>query len=396
MKKCIFNLETTKIELHFDKSDYIALSEDKKKELKRLFLWSKMGGCWVSRCIEPHLHRAREFAKELGFPEEERQGERLLYAEKLEKQSERAEARAERYDERAVKAERRGDGLQSELNSYQGDTAFFTQPIIGGHAGSRAFANYREKLYKRYHKGFEEYRKSEYYQQRAEAARNTAEHSKLTDKTYLFNKIKECKKTIKGYEGYIVKAEETLYKIENGQEVRNYKKEIITAEAARKAIESYLEQVEIYMDRQAFFENHFESLGGFKFTKADIKKGYIINGDYVALNIGSENVTAIKNFRECTIPLYYIDSVQETKNKIVMRHNFTAGDSVTATDNNCEKKDVYNRKILEVNETDVTLDEPINGQVKFEVRQFWTRDDQPNEFYINIDRWHGAKLRKVL
>ncbi len=88
----IFNLETTKIELHFEKSEYNALTDEQRSKLKSAFLWSRSGSCWVSRAKEPNLWRAKQVAKELGFTEEQRNGERLTYAEQVERQSERAEA----------------------------------------------------------------------------------------------------------------------------------------------------------------------------------------------------------------------------------------------------------------------------------------------------------------
>ena len=45
MRQYIFNLETTKIELHFEKSEYNALTAEQKADLKSAFLWSRTGGC---------------------------------------------------------------------------------------------------------------------------------------------------------------------------------------------------------------------------------------------------------------------------------------------------------------------------------------------------------------
>ncbi|GHT18126.1 hypothetical protein AGMMS49573_10870 [Endomicrobiia bacterium] len=116
-KNYVFNLETTKVELHFEKSEYTALTDEQKRELKGAFLWSNSGKCWVSRAKEPNLLRAKKVAQKLGFTEEQREGERLTYAEQLERQAERAEERADRYDGYAVNAEKRADGLQSELRN---------------------------------------------------------------------------------------------------------------------------------------------------------------------------------------------------------------------------------------------------------------------------------------
>jgi len=65
MKEYIFNLETTKIELHFEKSEYDALTPEQKSLLKHNFLWSNKGKCWVSRCKEGNLWRAKEAAKKI-------------------------------------------------------------------------------------------------------------------------------------------------------------------------------------------------------------------------------------------------------------------------------------------------------------------------------------------
>ena len=72
MRNYIFNLETTKIELHFVKAEYDTLTNEQKRLLKRAFLWSNYGKCWVSRAKEPNLWRAKEVAKKLGFTEEQR------------------------------------------------------------------------------------------------------------------------------------------------------------------------------------------------------------------------------------------------------------------------------------------------------------------------------------
>jgi hypothetical protein len=147
MRNYIFNLETTKIELHFEKSEYVALPEEKKKALKGAFLWSNRNGCWVSRAKEPNLYWAKRVAKDLGFEEEQREGERLSFGEQIERKQERAEDRACRFEQYAINAEKKAAALQKPLNAMHGDIAFFTQPIIAGHAGSQAFARRRERMF---------------------------------------------------------------------------------------------------------------------------------------------------------------------------------------------------------------------------------------------------------
>ena len=81
-KKYINNLETGHIELHFDKADYQALSAEQKKEIKGAYLWSRYASAWVSRSTKNH-YSALKVAEKLGFTAEEKQGERLSFAEEM-------------------------------------------------------------------------------------------------------------------------------------------------------------------------------------------------------------------------------------------------------------------------------------------------------------------------
>ena len=275
----VFNLETTKIELHFDKAEYDALSDAQKKEIKSAFLWSNRGKCWVSRAKEPNLWRAKDVANKLGFTAEQREGERLSYGEQLERQAERAEARADRYEGYAGNAVKRADQLQKEFNSFHGDIAFFTQPNINS-SGGRAFTNYRNRVYARYEKGFEEYRKSDYFRGRAQTARETASNAQLGDKAYLDRRIKECKKEIRDRGKNAERYEKALTDIENGKERKKYSGEIITADEVTALFEREMELIEKAMDKQGFLENCLDDLGGIQFSKDNIKPGYIVRIGY--------------------------------------------------------------------------------------------------------------------
>jgi hypothetical protein len=275
MSEYIFNLETTKIELRFEKSQYDALCDDDKRLLKGAFLWSNSRKCWVSRMKEPNLWRARKVAENLGFTGERREGERLTYAEQLERQAERAEERANRYDGYAANASKRGEHLQSSFNKHRGDISFLTQPNINSSSG-RAFTNYRNRLYERYNKGFEEYRKSDYFKGRAQTARGTASQAQFNDPAYLDRRIKECKKEIREREKNIVYYEGILSAVENGEEKKWRGGESVTVETLTPLIERELELVEKAMDKQGYLENRLEELGGIRFSRDNIKAGYIV------------------------------------------------------------------------------------------------------------------------
>lgn len=294
MKNYIFNLETTKIELHFEKSEYDALSADQKAMLKSNYLWSRTGNCWVSRAKEPHLYRAIDAAKKLGFTEEVRQGERLSYGEQLDRQAERAENRADRYEQYAANADARAEQLQKTLNNLRGDVAFFTQPNINSSAG-RSFTNYRNRLFDRYEKGFDEYRKSAYFMDKADVARETASRDKFKDKGYLDRRIKECQKTIRTRQKNIVYYEEILYALENGEEKKKFGGEPITIDEVTSWIEHELELIEVAMDKEGYLLNCLDELGGIQFNKDNIEIGYIVTiaqwGKVKVVGKGTKNIT---------------------------------------------------------------------------------------------------------
>jgi chaperonin cofactor prefoldin len=275
MGKYLLNKETQKIELHFDKAVYMALSDEQKKEVNSAFLWSGKAGAWVSRSIHNH-YRAVQVAQKLGLENEGSTGERLSYAEELERKSEKAEARAERMEEHAANAEKRAENLQKEFNSYHGDIAFFTQPNINSSRG-RAFTNYRNKVYTRFEKGFEEYRKSEYFKDRAETARATAENSKLKDKVYLHNRFKECNGNIKKIQSHIAAYEQNIYKLQQGETLKAWNGNLLTIEGQENGLQSQLEKMEYEIDKLAFFQNCMDELGGVQYSKDNIKPGFIVN-----------------------------------------------------------------------------------------------------------------------
>lgn len=333
----IFNLETTKIELHFEKSEYDSLTESDKRKIKSYFLWSRKGNCWVSRAKEPNLWGAIRVAKELGFTEEERQGERRSFAEQVEIQKERAEARAERYESYSENAEKRAEILQKPINDMHGDISFFTQPNINNSAG-RAFTRRREKMWEQYKNGLEEYRKSSYFKEKAATARNTAEQAQYRDPGYLERRIKECKSEItkrnKNAEYYEKMAEDII----NGHVKRRYSGEVVTLEEMQSLYDRELELIEVAIDKLAYLENKLEEIGGYKFNRDKIKPGYIVRmqryGISEIVSTGPKNVkyktTGIYTGIVLTASYAEILEVVKAEERKTTDHPFKVGETFTA------------------------------------------------------------------
>ncbi|PZM63721.1 DUF3560 domain-containing protein [Paenibacillus dendritiformis] len=390
MKQYVLNRETSKIELRFSKEEYQALTTDEKKAIQRAFLFSGSRSAWVSRSTRNH-YSAIQVAKQLGFTDGGKTGERLSYAEEVDRQIEKAEARIERFEKHADNAVERAKNLQSDLNNMRGDNSFFTQPIIVGHAGSQRFARQREKMYDRYHRGFEEYRKSEYFLGKAETAKQTASMSKFKSRSYLSNRIEECNKNIREYERRMVRAEET--------QNESY-------------METLLEQMEYELDKLAFLHNKLDEIGGIQFNKDNLKAGYLvkIRGSWDKVVKANPKTVEVKpdsvpytlkyayaEIMEMKIPEGWTEPKKETVNP------FEVGDIVI-------RSAIYSDQIIKAfqvvkkTEKTVTIKEiyienniPQKNNFKLGIQERRSvKQDRNNNFVVNHDDWFLYKYNSSI
>lgn len=297
----VLNRETRKLELHFTKEMYASLSDEQKESIKSNFLWGRKSQCWISRAKEPNLHFARRCAESLGLEDAGQEGERISFAEQMERKSARAERRADIYEGRADAAEQRGEALQKPINDMRGDISFFTQPVINSAAG-RAFARRRDRMFAAFDRGFEEFRKSEYWQGRAATARATADKRDLQDKGFVGRRIAEREADIRKLKKNVEAQERTISRIENGEAVTNWRGEPVELEKAQENLEYWLDRLEAKLDELGFYQECMEKLGGVQFSKANLKRG-----DLVYVSRWKEPVRFIrggsKNFTyEFTVP----------------------------------------------------------------------------------------------
>lgn len=290
----VFNRETQKLELHFDKEDYLKLPDNMKKEIKSTFLFSKKEKTWVSRAKFPNLWKAEAVAKKLGLADNGKIGDTLTFSEQMERKAERADARAERYEKMSEKAVERAEALQKPLNDMHGDIAFFTQPNINSSAG-RSFTRRREKMFAAWEKGFGEFKKSEFYAERAEAARQTAGQTKPTDKGFIDRRIKDAEKTIRAQKKNLKSYYGKLEKIRQGQVFKRYSGEPITAETVQGWIEDAELIIENAISKAVYYNECMEAVGGIGFSKENIKVGYVVEiarwGKCKVIGTGKVNVS---------------------------------------------------------------------------------------------------------
>lgn len=293
MNYYIFNKETQKLELHFQKKDYMALSEELKREIHSNFLFSSKSNAWVSRAKFPNLWRAESVAKKLGLADGGKVGETLTFEEQMERKAERAEARAEKYEAKAGKAVERAEALQKPINDID-DIAFFTQPNISSNGG-RAFTRRREKMWDAWERGYEEFKKSEYFEERAKVARATADGTKPTDKGFICRRISDAEKTIRAQKKNLESYYSKLERIEQGEIIKRIGSgDVITAEEVQNWIEEAELIIENAISKAIYYHNCLEEVGGVSFSKENIKVGYIVDldrwGKCSVIGVGKVNI----------------------------------------------------------------------------------------------------------
>ncbi len=430
-KNYIFNKETQKIELPLSKEEYNDLSQELKREVKGAFLFSGKAQAWVSRSTKNH-YRAIRVAKLLGFENEEVKGKMLSFTEEIDRKIEKAELRQERYIELADGAVKKAEGLQnefnsfrgdiafltqpiirghkgsesfgkqrerimnrytkgldeyrkSEFNSFRGDIAFLTQPIIRGHKGSESFGKQRERIMNRYTKGLDEYRKSEYFRSKAEDMQNIINGEKFKNRVYLNNRINECKKNIKVYEKNITWAENN-----------NLNK-----------VSYWLEKLEYEIDKLAFMENALDKIGGIKFSKDDLKPGYYVLireiwSEILKLNKKTVEVQPLQSNLKCFILKYEYGEISEMKipkgfkEKEEIKNPYNVGDIVVAT-SYAGSRIMYAYQVIKVTlkcvvikEIEVQENKPLNNKFKVnakESRRQVKKNKYDGNLYITDDHY---------
>lgn len=269
----IINRETDKLELHFSKEEYQTLGDAEKSKIKSNFLFSKRFSCWVSRAKRPNLSRAEQVAKDLGAEYQGKTGESLSFEEKMERAADRAESRADRMEAKAAAAQSRGEALQKPINDVHGDIAFFTQPNINTSAG-RAFTRQRERMFAAYDRGMEEFKKTEYYAERAAIARETADLTKSKDKSFCDRRVKDAEKNIRAIQKNLESYRTRLEKIQHGEPQKFYDGTPIPTETVERWIEDAEDRLESEISRLCYYQSCIDALGGVQFSRENVKPGY--------------------------------------------------------------------------------------------------------------------------
>lgn len=362
----IINRETDKLELHFSKEEYQAMPDETKSTIRSNFLFSRRGGCWVSRAKRPHLSYVERIAKDLGAEYQGKTGEELTFEEKMERQADRAAARAERMDARSDAAAQRGEALQKPVENMRGDIAFFTQPNINTSAG-RAFTRQRERMFAAFDRGFEEFKKSEYYAQRAEVARRTANLENSKDKAFCGRRVKDAQKNIKAIHKNLDHYHAMLECDGMGEQQKRFDGTPIERAEIERWIEDAEERLESEISRLCYYQSCIDDLGGVQFSKENIKPGYVVKikhyNDCTVLRTGPKNIIyRTPNGFNLTAAYAEILEIVKAEETIKPTHPFKVGETfeIGAYVDGHRVKQVW--EIVKSTATTVTLKNQTTGE----------------------------------
>ena len=224
-------------------------------------------------------------------------------------------------------------------------------------------------------------------------------------------KIKEQEKEVKRYQGIIVKYEEALYKIQQGEELKNRSGDILTESYIEQRISEMLEKYEWEYDKLEFFEKCLAELGGIQFSKDNIKVGFIVSiinsgRRCEVLSAGPVNVTykildGGAAGMVLTDPYAAIVEIIQAKEKTAKVENpFEVGDILAKYYGMESKNGVYKAyEVIKTTATGVKLQEiavenhvPVNGKFIGEPMQKKVTKSKYSDFVgVYVDDWQLHK-----
>ncbi|WP_026210906.1 DUF3560 domain-containing protein, partial [Flexithrix dorotheae] len=256
----VTNLETGKIELHFDYQTYKDLEQDLKKEIKRYFLWSRGKQAWISKAKEM-TYGIQQIIAKTDLTDNGTIGEKISFEEQISRKVSRAENKISRLQDRKEKSKKRQEQFQSEANRFSGDISFWTQPNINSGKG-RSFTNYRNRVIARYEKGLKEHAYREYLDNKIGAAISTANQRQLKDVGFLNRRIAENEKRYRKLKKSLDDTEKLLQQGNLSEE----KKEQI-----QKNVNWWSGNLQEVIDKLNFYKLKIEEAGGVLYSKESVK-----------------------------------------------------------------------------------------------------------------------------
>lgn len=231
------NEESGKLNIFTTRPFYDSLDPEQKRVFKKYCLWSPKQECWVSKGKAENSGYLKGLLRKMGFEDNGAIGQRLPFSEQVAREQERAALRAERAEKRAEKADKQSDALYQTATEMS-NAIPLGQPILVGHHSEQRDRRYRERMYNTMGKSVKEQEKANYYRDKAETAKATAEGAKLKNPKYLNNRIKEAKAAIRLCNRRL---EGKMYRDSPSREISERESEVYTGK-----LQEYREKLDFY------------------------------------------------------------------------------------------------------------------------------------------------------
>lgn len=221
--------------------------------------------------------------EKLGFADGGGVGEKLSFAEQVEREQSKAAERAVRMKTREGKAKRESDARFKAAKQI-GDFIPFGQPILVGHHSEKRHRRDIERIDNNMRKSIEADEKAEYYANKVENAEYTASGAKFKNVKYLVNRIGECNKCLRSIDKI-----ETRFKLNNPNEESEIRINGLVKIEAKRAE---------WIDKLDFFKTKLQEIGGGQMTAERLKEAkpkYVkVRGEWWPLkSINRDTVTVL-------------------------------------------------------------------------------------------------------
>ncbi|OPY56071.1 MAG: hypothetical protein A4E49_00305 [Methanosaeta sp. PtaU1.Bin112] len=216
-------------------------------------------------------------------------GERLTFAEKIDRKTTKAEDRAEYFGEKAEKAHEEASNLL-EIAHKMADVIPLGQPILVGHHSEKRDRNYRARIDNKYRKAFETEDKAKYCEHRASAALETIDRT--FDVGVILRRIKKLevqqRSNLLESDKHIARWEAALFRFKAGIDSERY--DILS----RKFLESNERRYELPQEQIDYWKAKVEESGVKVWSKSDFTKGEIIKTRFGPAQVLKTNPKTVK------------------------------------------------------------------------------------------------------
>lgn len=256
-------------------------------------------------------------------------------------------------------------------------------------------------MFAAFDRGFDEYRKSEYYRERAEIARSTADMKELKDRGFIMRRIRECESAIRKLKKAVEHNEQIKSRVDSGTPVKRFDGTPVTPDIANDWLEDSLDKLEAQLDKLGYYQDALDALGGVPYSQDNIKPGYIVNvkrfGNCRVVSTGPKNITYQTGVDGVPLTASYaeIRSVVRAEEKPAEAQPFKVGEVFTCSRWNREKGDVDKLEFRIIRATDKSVTIQTGDEKPFVRKPTQVAWDKSGKWRLCITDWNDGTVYKL-